>query len=146
MSRFLTDLAVTLVSDSTNSGRGTWRVTAPLVYRSDVAGQTFIVPAGFETDFASVPRAPVAFLLAADSAHEASALHDWLYSTHPVDRASADGILKEASIASGVPSWRAWLMYWGVRLGGGSHWSKPSGVVESTKSTAGKDNGSYQIK
>jgi hypothetical protein len=123
MSAFLSELEVELVSDATNSGRGTWRLTAPLVYQSDVAGKTFVVPAGFCTDFASVPRAPIAFLLTADSAHEASALHDFLYTPpHPVPRATADAVLKEASEASGVPTWRAWLMWAGVRIGGGSHW------------------------
>ncbi|HEM7839781.1 TPA: DUF1353 domain-containing protein [Burkholderia multivorans] len=123
MSAFLTELEVELVSDATNSGRGTWRLTAPLVYQSDIAQQTFTVPAGFETDFASVPRVPVAFLLAADSAHEASALHDFLYtSPHPVSRAMADAVLREAAVVSGVPAWRAWLMWAGVRIGGGTHW------------------------
>jgi hypothetical protein len=126
MSAFLTDLEVDLVSDATNSGRGTWRLTAPLVYQSDVAQQTFVVPAGFETDFASVPRTPVAFLLTADSAHKASTVHDWLYSEHPVPRDIADAVLREASLVSGVPAWRAALMFYGVRLGGASHWgSKP---------------------
>jgi Protein of unknown function (DUF1353) len=127
MSKFLSELEVELVSDATNSGRGTWRLTVPLVYQSDVAGETFTVPAGFETDFASVPRAPIAFLLTADSAHEASALHDFLYTPpHPVARAVADAVLKEASEVSGVPAWRAWLMWAGVRIGGGSHWSDVS--------------------
>ncbi|MGG5541979.1 DUF1353 domain-containing protein [Burkholderia vietnamiensis] len=123
MSAFLSHLEAELVSDATNDGRGTWRLTAPLVYQSDVAGQLFVVPAGFETDFASVPRAPVAFLLTADSAHAASTVHDFLYTApHPVPRDIADAVLKEASIASGVPAWRAWLMWAGVRVGGGSHW------------------------
>jgi hypothetical protein len=127
MSAFLSDLEVELVSDATNSGRGTWRLTAPLVYQSDVAKQTFVVPDGFETDFASVPRTPVAFLLTADSAHEASALHDFLYTQpHPVARDVADAVLKEASEVSGVPAWRAFLMWAGVRLGGASHWSGPA--------------------
>jgi hypothetical protein len=123
MSAFLSMLEVELISDATSEGRGTWRLTAPLVYRSDVARETLIVPAGFETDFASVPRAPVAFLLAADCAHEASALHDFLYTApQPVPRRVADAVLREASIASGVPAWRAWLMWAGVRLGGRAHW------------------------
>ncbi|WP_186169220.1 DUF1353 domain-containing protein [Burkholderia gladioli] len=127
MSAFLSRLEVELVSDSTNSGRGTWRLTAPLVYQSDVADRIFTVPAGFETDFASVPRAPVAFLLAADSAHEASTVHDFLYTApHPVTRSMADAVLKEASIVSGVPAWRAWLMWAGVRIGGGGHWGVTS--------------------
>lgn len=123
MSAFLTELQVELVNDSTNSGRGTWRLIAPLIYRSDVAGETFVVPVGFETDFASVPRVMVAFLLAGDTAHEASVVHDFLYVTHPVPRNVADAVLREASAVSGVPAWRRWLMWAGVRIGGGSHWN-----------------------
>lgn len=124
MSRFLTALEVALVSDATNSGRGTWRLIRPLIYRSDLEARMFIVPAGFITDFASVPRAPVAFLLTADSAHEASALHDWLYSSQVIPRVSADALLREAAIASGVPKWRAELMWAGVRVFGAPHWGK----------------------
>lgn len=123
MSAFLTELQVELVSDSTNSGRGTWRLTAPLIYQSDVAKQTFTVPIGMTTDFASVPRVAVAFALCGDSAHAASALHDDLYSTHIVDRATADAVLREAALVSGVPAWRAFLLWAGVRIGGASHWS-----------------------
>lgn len=124
MSKFLSELEVELVSDSTNSGRGTWRLLAPLVYQSDIEATTFTVPAGFCTDFCSVPRSPVAFLLVADSAHEASALHDWLYTPpHPLSREMADALLQEAALASGVPAWRAWLLWAGVRMGGASHWA-----------------------
>nr|WP_306456590.1 DUF1353 domain-containing protein [Paraburkholderia bryophila] len=118
----MTELQVELVSDATNSGRGTWRLTSPLVYQSAVAKLKFTVPVGFETDFASVPRTPVAFLLTADSAHEASALHDWLYTEHPVAREVADAVLREASLVTGVPAWRAFLMWAGVRAFGWSHW------------------------
>lgn len=123
MSAFLTELDVQLVSDATNSGRGTWRLLSPLEYQSDVAGQTFVVPAGSLTDFASVPRVMIAFLLTGDTAHEASALHDWLYGTHPVSRSVADAVLREAALVTGVPAWRAWMLWAGVRIGGGgSHW------------------------
>jgi hypothetical protein len=101
-----------------------WRLTAPLVYQSDVAKMTFTVPAGFITDLASVPRIPIAYLLAGGTSNEASVVHDFIYSTHPVDRATADAVLKEASLLTGVPKWRAWLMWAGVRVGGGgSHWN-----------------------
>ena len=122
MSKFLTELKVELLDDVSNEGRGTWRLTAPLIYQSDVAKKTFTVPAGFMTDFSSVPRTPVAFLLTGDTCHSASALHDWLYSTHNVDRSMADHVLMEASLASGVPTWRAAAMFIGVRLFGSSHW------------------------
>jgi hypothetical protein len=104
-------------------------LTAPLVYQSDVAKMTFTVPAGFITDLASVPRVPIAYLLAGGTSNEASVVHDFIYSTHPVDRATADAVLKEASAVTGVPAWRRWIMWAGVRLGGGSHWNpKPAAV------------------
>jgi hypothetical protein len=121
MSAFLTSLDL---RDADNTDDGQWILCAPLVYQSDVAQQTFTVPAGFQTDLASVPRLPLVFLLAGDSARKASVVHDWLYTTHPVTRDVADAVLKEASLLTGVPKWRAWLMWAGVRIGGGgSHWN-----------------------
>ena len=122
MSGFLSKLQVELVNPDMS---GVWRLLAPLVYQSDAAGQTFTVPAGFETDFASVPRIPIIFELTGDTSQEAAALHDWLYSTCPVSRAMADTVLREASVSTNVPRWRAWLMWAGVRLGGASHYLDP---------------------
>ena len=119
MSAFLSgDLDADLIKESPP----TWRLNEPVVYQSDVAGQTFTVPAGFVTDLASVPRWPVVYLLAGGTANEASVVHDFLYTTRPVTRALADAVLKEASAVTGVPAWRRWLMWIGVRVGGGSHW------------------------
>ena len=124
MSKFLTELDVKLVSDATNSGRGTWQLLSPLEYQSDVAGRTFIVPVGFQTDFASVPRVALAFALCGDSAHAASVIHDAIYTFHWVPRDVADAVLREAALVSGVPKWRAALLWAGVRVGGGgSHWN-----------------------
>jgi hypothetical protein len=123
MSKFLTDLDVALLSDSANSDRGSWRLLSELVYQSDVAATVFVVPIGFVTDFASVPRIPGVFDLVGDTAHAAAALHDWLYTTHPVPRDIADAVLQEAAKVSGVSPFKAWLMWAGVRVGGASHWS-----------------------
>jgi len=117
MSRFVTRLEVELVDDDENDGRGAWRVTLPLVYESDIAG-TIAVPAGFVTDFASVPRIPVAYWLAGDTAHAPAVIHDFLYSTGETSRATADAVLCEAMAVSGVPAWRRWPMYLAVRLFG----------------------------
>lgn len=127
MSQFLTDLEVEEVSDTAAEGRGLWRLTAPLVFRSDLTNETITVPVGFVTDFASVPRVPIAFLLCGDTASKPAALHDWLYTAtngkHPVrDRATADAILQEAALCEGVPKWRAFMLWAGVRIGGASHW------------------------
>jgi hypothetical protein len=119
MSRFLTNLQLA-TADNTDDGK--WVLTAPLIYQSDVAGRTFVVPKGFQTDLASVPRLPVIFLLTGDTSSQAAAVHDYLYSSHEVPRAMADAVLREASEVIGVPAWRRWLMWAGVRAGGGSHW------------------------
>jgi hypothetical protein len=119
MSGFLTRLCIE-VADNTDDGK--WIVTAPLMYQSDVAKQTIIVPVGFQTDLASVPRLPVIYWLTGGTSNAAACVHDFAYSTHMVSRAMADAVLREASAVTGVPAWRRWAMWAGVRLGGGSHW------------------------
>jgi len=118
MSKFLTDLDVTLLDDSANNGRGSWRVDKPLEYASDVAGQTIAVPEMFITDFSSVPRLPVAYLLAGDRAHKASVVHDYLYRTGMLPRDLSDRVFREAACVSGAPWWCCVLLYLGVRVGG----------------------------
>lgn len=119
MSAFLSKCVLQIADDQ---DEGKWILVADLVYQSDVAKRTFTVPSGFQTDLASVPRLPVIFLLTGDSAREAAVVHDYLYSTHQVDRATADAVLREASAVTGVPWWRRQLMWAGVRVGGANHW------------------------
>jgi hypothetical protein len=107
---------------ATDQDDGKWILVKPLIYQSDVAKQTFVVPAGFQTDLASVPRLPVIYLLTGDTSSAAAVVHDWLYTSHQVPRAMADAVLREASQVTGVPGWRRWLMWAGVRLGGASHY------------------------
>ena len=122
MSRFLTSLDVRLLSDSKNGGSGAWMLVSPLLYESDVTGTIINVPVAFETDFASVPRIPIVFDAMGDTAHSAAVLHDYLYTSGEVSRATA--VLLEAAIVSGIPKWKAWLMYAAVRTFGGSRYSK----------------------
>jgi hypothetical protein len=119
MSRFLSKCVLEIADDQDD---GKWLLIQPLIYQSDVALETFTVPAGFQTDLASVPRLPFVFLLAGDCARQAAVVHDFLYTSHLVDRATADAVLREASAITGVPVWKRWLMWTGVRAFGGSHW------------------------
>jgi hypothetical protein len=95
----------------------------PLIYESDVAQRVFIVPAGFTTDLASVPRIPLAFLLTGGTSSEAAVVHDYAYARAIVPRDVADQVFKEAAVVSGEPAWRATLMWAGVRLGGWMAWN-----------------------
>jgi hypothetical protein len=120
VSAFLSELRV---ENASGQDDGKWRLTAPLVYQSDVAAMTITAPAGMVTDFASVPRAPLAYMLFGDRASEASVIHDYLYGSHLVPRAMADAVLREASAVTGV-SWFARNSMWlGVRAFGWLHWN-----------------------
>lgn len=119
MSKFLDKLIVTEVSDSI------WAIADhPFRYESDIAGRMFTVPVGFFTDFASVPRfLPLIYALIGDEAHEAAAIHDWLYYSAIVQRVVADKVLREAILLCQMPAWKANLFYSGVRIGGWAAWN-----------------------
>lgn len=110
---FVTDLQVELLPNGK-----TWRLTESLVYDSKLTG-ALVVPAGFETDFASVPRLPLAYLLAGDTAHKAAVVHDYLYQGKLFRRDICDNVFLEAMRVTGVVGWRSHLMYAAVRLFGG---------------------------
>lgn len=124
MSAFLTTLAVELMIDDdgkemrTRDGRQLWRVIDhQFAYRSDVADTIIVIPVGFVTDFASIPAAMQ--WLFGDVAHRASLPHDFEYSGKgTLTREVADKVLLEACLLSGIPAWKANLIYGGVRLGG----------------------------
>lgn len=119
MSRFLTRLALRAADDKDD---GQWIVDEPLVYESDVARALVTVPAGFQTDLASVPRLPIVYWLTGATSNAAAVVHDYLYSTRLVPREVADAVLREASAVTGVPAWRRGMMWAAVRLFGGRYW------------------------
>jgi hypothetical protein len=86
-----------------------------------------VVPKDFITDFASVPRLPMFFLMAGGKGKRAAVVHDWLYTVgtaHPgtITRLQADQVLLEAMLASGYARVTAGMFYAAVRAGGSSHW------------------------
>lgn len=117
MSKFKNQLVVRLVSSDPER----WRLYSPLIYLSDLLGP-IIVPVGFETDFASVPRIPVLFFLAGGFAKAPSVIHDFLYSErNNFTREQADAVFLEAMEVDGVSAWRRNGMYQAARLFGASH-------------------------
>ena len=94
-----------------------WQLVEPLSY----AGQreTFVVPAGFTTDFASVPQALTWLVPRYGRYTKAAILHDYLWGLcrkGQFDWADADGLLRRAMCELDVPFLRRWLMWGAVRL------------------------------
>ena len=122
MARFLNQLEVTLIDNDAAEGRGEWSLDADFSYCSDIVGEKITAPKGFRTDFASVPRLPIVFWLAGDTSTEAAVIHDWLYTSKITTRRVADAVLREAGKVSGVPAWRRWMIWAGVRAFGHGPW------------------------
>lgn len=125
MAKFLSELDARCIADNK------WTLISPLLYQSDIAGK-IEVPALFITDFASVPRLPLAYLAAGGTAHKAAVIHDWLYWANGCTRKQADEVFLEAMKVTGIPLWRRKLMYWAVRIGAGSVWDKYRGKEKWT--------------
>jgi len=91
-----------------------------------VEHEKFVIPPGFDTDLASIPR--IAWPLAAPFRSEfmrPAIVHDWLYRyTCVFSRADADLIFYEMLKNEGVSSFKASIMYWAVRWFGASHYSE----------------------
>ncbi len=128
MSEFLTPLDGRWITDDR------FMLLSPLIYQSDLLRRTpglksdmadgiLRIPAGFVTDFASVPRVPIVYTLFGDKAHHESVPHDFLYQTHPTTKPVADKLFREAMVSRGKPYYVVEGMYWGVVLGGRSSYN-----------------------
>ena len=120
MPRFLTTLDARQLDDRR------WELLGGLVYES-AGGLRVCVPDGFVTDFASVPRLPLVYLLAGGTGNAAAVIHDYEYQTHETSKEAADDLFREALGVLGEPRWRRLLMYWAVRwFGGAAYRSGPT--------------------
>jgi hypothetical protein len=95
---------------------------APLAFSSKLLDRLVIVPEGYVTDFASVPRAPFTYWLFGGIGDEAAVVHDFAYEKGLVPREVADALYLEALEACGVPAWRRRSMWAAVRVFGGSRY------------------------
>ncbi len=109
----------------TRDARPIWRLLTEFRYDSAVLGCRVAVPAGFVTDLASVPRAPLAYWLAGNTGTEAAVLHDFAYQTRSPAKTKheADDLFWEALTALGVAWWRRRLMWRAVQVAGHGAWA-----------------------
>lgn len=104
----------------------TWRLLTPFTFATTHHrhAKTVTVPAGFLTDFASVPRFFWRVLPPTGPYGKATVIHDYLYSLKPTDRLAVDQIFLDAMRALRVPPLTRWTMYAAVRLFGWLAWSR----------------------
>lgn len=120
-----------LLSVTEIDGRpGWWALDRPLHVHTQ-RGQ-ITVPVGFETDFASVPRAFWSVFPPYGHFTKAAVVHDFLYGTtdHKLTREEADRVFLEIMTGGRTALWRAYLMYRAVRWFGGPRWAKGESAKE----------------
>lgn len=112
-------------------GQDKFRLTKPFFYyvgdKSDV--DNIVVPAGFTTDFASIPRFLWRIIGTPTSAdyRNAAVLHDFLYclgKDSGRSRKECDDIFYDAMTVLNVSWWKKNMIYRGVRLGGQSSYDE----------------------
>ena len=95
----------------------TWTLVRPLAY-IDEDGTRYDVPAGFVTDFASIPRGFWNLYPKVGKHNRAAVVHDWLCVTRPIDSASVHAVFKRALKACGVNKFNRAVMFSMVRVFG----------------------------
>lgn len=65
----------------TNKWKAIFQLMSPIRFKSDIAGGDIVVPVGFMSDFASIPKVAWAIFMSPDDPRIAlgSIVHDWLY-------------------------------------------------------------------
>jgi hypothetical protein len=98
----------------------------PLVYDSALLDRTIVVPAGFVTDLASIPRLLWNVLPPIGAYDDAAVVHDYLFQRPPahVTVWLANGILNEAMRVDGVDAWQRRAIFSGVQVGGWVQWNR----------------------
>jgi len=124
MSQFTNVLVVSPYPDGT-----TWYLRTAFGYDigAENSGRSIVVPQGFTTDFASVPRPLWVVFPKWGKYGNAAVIHDFLYFDQATTRKEADDILLEAMGVLDVSVWQKWPIYWGVRLFGFVAWFMNAG-------------------
>ena len=115
------------------SGEILWIVHEPLNFYSERYKKNYVVPKGWKTDLASVPRLPLVYMWYGGRGNAAGVLHDHLYRDgirlkQIRSRTEADKVFLEAMVSTGVDKDTAEAMYNAVRKYGEKHFhGKKSG-------------------
>lgn len=132
--------------------RPIWVLTEDLLFYSLALNCWLIVPKGFRTNFASVPRLPFVYWYCGDRCWEEPALHDFIYTAHgifvvtldddghqigdavfrDVTKPQADIFFRDGLLLNPkIPDGMAKTMHKAVEWWGGSSWGADSKVGQT---------------
>lgn len=116
------------------------KLTQRVRYRSDRIDTEIVIPRGFVTDLASVPRLPILYWFWGNRADGAAVVHDYLYRFPEITlsrtrnrfeaRVLSDQVFHEANDALDKPNYVCLPMYVGVRVGGCYSFGKNAGQLD----------------
>lgn len=132
---FLDQLDVTPTDRTAPGGNLIFALARELRYRA--AGQTYTVPAGYETDLASIPQQYQQRPPHESPTARPGVIHDYLYTSHEASRRDADRIFREALKAEGIPLGKRLAMWAAVRAFGGPSYRARLGWAPDQSSTPG---------
>lgn len=109
-----------------------WRLLETFAYHvgSEDSQDVIVVPAGFVTDFASIPRIFWALYPPTGPWAAAAVIHDYLYAEAKRPREECDQIFFEGMAVLGVPFVRRHMMHRLVRMFGGPAYGRPDAVLD----------------
>lgn len=138
---------------SIRAGRSLWALQRPMSYFAGAGrDEEIVVPAGFVTDLASIPRLVWSFYPPDGPWVKAAIVHDFLYDTQgdgrwhskigvsrekPYSRAESDDILLEGMVERDVGRWERFVIWASVRLGGQRGWDR-AGELRAAREKLGK--------
>ena len=90
-------------------------------------GDTYVVPAGYVFNLASLPWW-IGWALTKLGKHQrAACLHDWFYDNRTNSKTWADLQFRQAMDMDSVKGWRKWMAWSGVAVGGWFAWRSSGG-------------------
>lgn len=102
-----------------------WILTEDMTYVIGKTNERIVVPKGFVTDFASIPPLFVLMGLTPQNQYSrAAVIHDYLYWSQGCTKDQADRLLVIAMKESRVGKSDEFVVYQGVKIGGGKAWEE----------------------
>ena len=99
-----------------------------------ISYNTIVVPKGFETDGASIPKLlRIVGTPFTGNYTRAAIVHDWLYSTHIMSKDEADTIFYNCMLEDGVSSLKAKSMYYSVKWFGYNAYNKDKSIINENR-------------